>query len=91
MSADNQFDLMLQISAAGTLPVGVIEEVVQSLPGAPIQMRLYPVQAAYAMVCNGRPTHLGLRGLDVLQTIEAAGADNQLGSELLQCLYGVAP
>lgn len=91
LSADNQFDLMLHITAEGSLPLEAIELAVQSLPAAPAQTRLYPVQAAYAMVSNGRPTHLGLRGLDILQTIHAAGADNQLDARLLQCLYGVAP
>ena len=89
LSAGNQFDVMLQITAADALPLGAIAHAVQSLPSAPAQARLYPVQAAYAMVSNGRPTHLGLRGLDVLQTIEAAGADNQLEAGLLRCLYGV--
>jgi|SRR5690554_3297316 len=91
LSDDNRFDLMLQISAAGRLPVDVIERAVQALPSVSVRVRLYPVQAAYAMVTDGRPTHLGLRGLDVLQTIEAAGADNQLEAGLLRCLYGVAP
>lgn len=91
LSPDNQFDLMLQITAANSFPTGAVEQAVQSLPVAPTQVQLYPVQSAYAMVADGRPTHLGLRGLDVLQTIEAAGADNQLDSKLLQCLYGVTP
>lgn len=91
LSDDNRFDLMLQISAAGTLPVDAIERAVQALPSMRARVQLYPVQAAYAMVTDGRPTHLGLRGLDVLQTIEAADAGNQLEAGLLRCLYGVAP
>ena len=91
LSADNQFDLMLQVTAAGALPLEAIEQAMRSLSTAPAQVQLHPVQAAYTMVADGRPTHLGLRGLDVLQTIQATGADNQLDAGLLRCLYGVAP
>lgn len=91
LSDDNEFDLLLQITGHGSLSAEAITLAVQTLSPTPSQARLYPVRAAYAMVADGRPTHLGLRGLDVLQTIEAAGANNQLESRLLQCLYGVAP
>ena len=40
------------------------------------------------MVRDKLPTQLGLRGLDALQTIVAAGADNQLQEAILRCLYG---
>lgn len=48
----------------------------------------YRVTARCAMVVQGRPTHLGLRGLDALRTIEAAGAENQKAAEVLRCVYG---
>ncbi len=50
----------------------------------------YRVKARYEMVAEGRPTQLGLRGLDALQTIEAAGADNQKEAAVLQVLFGAA-
>lgn len=91
LSDDNQFALMLQITGDRSLSSEAIGHAVQTLSPTPDRVRLYPVQAVYAMVSNGRPTHLGLRGLDVLQTIQATGADNQLDARLLQRLYGVAP
>ncbi|MCY1424167.1 hypothetical protein D9M71_399040 [compost metagenome] len=51
----------------------------------------YAIDACHVMVENGRPTELGLRGLDALRTIEAVGATNQRQPALLQRLYGVAP
>ncbi|MDB5971655.1 MAG: hypothetical protein JWQ90_4105 [Hydrocarboniphaga sp.] len=53
-------------------------------------LQCYRVKARYEMVIGGRPTHLGLRGFDVLRTIEAAGADNQKDETVLRCLYGAA-
>ncbi|MGQ0697276.1 MAG: EthD domain-containing protein [Panacagrimonas sp.] len=52
------------------------------------EVQAYWVTARCAMVAQGRPTHLGLRGLDALRTIEAAGADNQKEAEVLRRLYG---
>lgn len=51
-------------------------------------MQAYRVDARHVMVDNGRPTHLGLRGLDALKTIEEAGADNQKEEAVLRCIYG---
>lgn len=48
----------------------------------------YRVTARYEMVLDGRPTMLGLRGLHALQTIEAAGADNQKQEDVIRCVYG---
>lgn len=51
-------------------------------------LHVYRVRERCAMVLRGRPTHLGLRGLDALRTIESAGADNQKEAEILRRLYG---
>lgn len=58
---------------------------------AAFSVQAYRVTARCAMVVQGRPTHLGLRGLDVLRTIAAAGAENQKQAEVLQCIYGISP
>lgn len=54
-------------------------------------LHIYPVTARYVMVENSRPTLLGLRGMDVQQTIDAVGARNQCEPVLLQRLYGCSP
>jgi hypothetical protein len=53
-------------------------------------VQVYSIAAVYRMVDGGRPTHLGLRGLDVMQTIEAIGAENQKQDAVVNCIYGVA-
>ncbi|HSV70717.1 MAG TPA: EthD domain-containing protein [Methylibium sp.] len=91
---DQAFDAILQVDGAS---VGGLAEAVQaggaaapaSLYRVLGRLQGYPVAARYAMVQAGRPTHLGLRGWDVLQTITAAGARNQLGEAVTRCLYGI--
>jgi hypothetical protein len=41
------------------------------------------------MVDGGKPTTVGLRGLDAANTIAEAGADNQLSAEVVRAVYGV--
>lgn len=53
------------------------------------KLHLYRIAARHAMVEGARPTHLGLRGLDALETITRVGADNQLQSIVTRCIYGV--
>lgn len=48
----------------------------------------YRTDARYVMVEGGRPTPLGLRGLDALRTIEEAGAANQLERAVEEAVYG---
>lgn len=55
------------------------------------KLHLYRIEARHVMVESGRPTHLGLRGLDALQTITLAGADLQLHSAVTRTLYGISP
>ena len=48
----------------------------------------YAIDEVFVMVDGGKPTHLALRGFDVLRTIEAAGATNQLADEVVRAVYG---
>ncbi|MCW1383781.1 EthD domain-containing protein [Novosphingobium sp. KCTC 2891] len=55
-----------------------------ALPGGYLLCRS---QGRFAMVEGGRPTAIGLRGLPAVQTIEEAGAINQLSPEIEQLLF----
>lgn len=46
------------------------------------------IDATYVMVEAGRPTQLGLRGLDALKTIDEASAVNQLDDAVAAAIYG---
>lgn len=46
------------------------------------------LDARYAMVEGGRPTTIGLRGLDAARTIAEIGADNQLADDVVRAVYG---
>jgi len=48
----------------------------------------YRLDACYVMVEDGRPTIIGLRGLDAARTIEEVGADNQLADDVVRAIYG---
>jgi hypothetical protein len=48
----------------------------------------FKVDAAFVMVNDGRPTPIGLRGLDAVRTIEEAKAANQLDRVVEEALYG---
>jgi uncharacterized protein (TIGR02118 family) len=50
----------------------------------------YLLDERHVMVEGGRPTPVGLRGLDAVKTIEEAGADNQLSDALVRAVYGLA-
>ncbi len=50
----------------------------------------YLLDERYVMVKGGKPTQVGLRGLDAVKTIEEAGADNQLSDAVVQAVYGIA-
>jgi hypothetical protein len=49
----------------------------------------YALDERHLMVENGRPTPVGLRGLDAVRTIEEAGAVNQLAPEVVRDIYGM--
>ncbi|CAM3994930.1 EthD domain-containing protein [Novosphingobium lubricantis] len=48
----------------------------------------YRTDAVHVMVDAGRPTALGLRGLDAVNTINQAGATNQLDRAVEEAIYG---
>lgn len=50
----------------------------------------YPVREIYTLISAGRPTEVGLRGFPAVQTIHAAGADNQQSEAVLKLLFGEA-
>jgi hypothetical protein len=49
----------------------------------------YRTDARYPMVEQGRPTLVGLRGLDAVRTIDEANAVNQREPEVLRAIYGI--
>lgn len=63
----------------------VLSDVVRRAKGA---IACYRTVARYAMVEEGRPTLLGLRGLDAVRTIDEADAVNQRTPEVLRAIYG---
>ncbi|WP_460959633.1 hypothetical protein [Parasphingorhabdus pacifica] len=50
----------------------------------------YPIREVYTIISAGRPTEVGLRGYPAVQTITAAGADNQHSETILNLLFGDA-
>lgn len=50
----------------------------------------YQLDERHVMVDHGRPTTVGLRGLDAARTIAEAGADNQLEPEVVEAIYGIS-
>ena len=49
----------------------------------------YPVQAAYTLVYDGRPTLAGLRGASIAENITQVGAANQASLPVLQSMHGL--
>jgi len=48
----------------------------------------YPIREIYTIAFGGKPTLVGLRGYEAVQTIEAANADFQKSKEVLNFTYG---
>jgi len=48
----------------------------------------YLLDERHVMVESGKPTEVGLRGLDAVRTIDEAGADNQLSDAVVRAIYG---
>ncbi|HJV86895.1 MAG TPA: EthD domain-containing protein [Noviherbaspirillum sp.] len=92
---DATFDVVVQIVCPDQRRLKACLTEVFSAVGASLFQRIgniqvCPVRAAYRMVDGGRPTQLGLRGLDVMQTIDALDANNQRQDAVLNCIYGVS-
>jgi hypothetical protein len=52
------------------------------------QLTALEVNESYVMVEDGRPTAIGLRGLDAVRTIQEAHATNQLEPAVIKAVYG---
>ncbi len=96
LTPDTAFDAVIQITGDGA--PGTLAEIQDARASTPAEffhsigkLHLYQAKARHVMVEHGRPTHLGLRGLDALQTIIAAGASNQLEDALVHSIYGITP
>jgi uncharacterized protein (TIGR02118 family) len=50
----------------------------------------YLLDEQHVMVEGGKPTPVGLRGLDAVRTIEEAGAENQLSDAVVRAIYGIS-
>lgn len=50
----------------------------------------YLLDERHVMVECGKPTPVGLRGLDAVRTIEEAGADNQMSDAVVRAVYGLS-
>ncbi|WP_158592230.1 EthD domain-containing protein [Noviherbaspirillum sedimenti] len=92
---ETTFDVAIQIVCQDQSSLAACLTEVFSAVGATLfqsigNVHVYPIRAAYRMVDAGRPTQLGLRGLDVMQTIDAIGADNQRQDAVLNCIYGIS-
>ncbi len=73
--------------AAAALRSQRVQRVLEDAGGLVAAAHVYRVDQVWTPLIDGRPTHLGLRGLDALRTIEAVGADNQKGAAVLDLLY----
>ncbi|MGP4024020.1 ethyl tert-butyl ether degradation protein EthD [Actinomadura sp. 3N407] len=60
------------------------------LAGQVRAVHTYPVREIYTIISAGRPTEVGLRGYPAVQTIIAAGADDQRSEAVLNVLFGDA-
>lgn len=93
-TSETAFDALVQLDFAGPPTRDTIRQALAALPAALYQIMpriaVYPARACHVMVAGGRPTELGLRGLDASRTIAAAGALNQRSEAVLRCLYGAS-
>jgi hypothetical protein len=76
-------------SEAAARALGV-EETVEAVRRLVSAVHVYPIEARYTVVWQGRPTDVGLRGWPAVETIIEAGADNQRSAELLRVVFGGA-
>ena len=68
---------------------GPVEQAIaKTVAAAQGSIACYRTEARFPMVEHGRPTEIGLRGLDAARTIEEAGAVNQREPEVLCAIYG---
>jgi hypothetical protein len=93
-TADTAFDAIVQLDFGSAPTRETIRMALAAIPAALYQVmpriQVYPARACHVMVEGGRPTELGLRGLDAQRTIAAAGAANQRSDAVLRCVYGAS-
>lgn len=91
-TADTAFDAIVHLGFADAPMPDSLRKALAAAPDTLYQVmsriEIYPVRACHVMVDGGRPTELGLRGLDAQLTIAAAGAANQRSDAVLRCVYG---
>ena len=91
-TADTTFDVIVQLDFSGALRAQELRQAFAAVPPPLYQvisrLHVYPVRERHVMVDSGRPTELGLRGLDVQRTIAAVGAANQRSEAVLRCVFG---
>lgn len=90
------FDIVLQLTGEpGSRVVELVNQCLGRISPSQLdtlgKVHAYEVRGRFQMVRGGRPTHLGLRGFSVMNTIAAAGAENQRSTPVLEAIYGVAP
>lgn len=95
-TSTNSFDAVIQLTVEGhDRVIDILNKILTRISGdfykALRSVHAYKVRGRYQMVKGGRPTHLGLRGLDVMRTIDAAGALNQRSQPVVQTIYGITP
>lgn len=83
--ASRIFHHVLQLWISADKAMDILRSCVAQTQG---QIACYKTDACYEMVKDGRPTPLGLRGLDALRTIEETGASNQLERDVERAIYG---
>jgi hypothetical protein len=91
-TSETAFDAIVQLDFASEPGREIVRQALAAVPPALYQilprLQVYPVRACHVMVDGGKPTELGLRGLDAQRTIAEAGASNQRSEEVLRCVFG---
>jgi hypothetical protein len=91
-TAQTAFDAIVQLGFSAASGKESLRQALAAVPPALYQViprvQVYPARACHVMVDSGRPTELGLRGLDVQRTIAEVGASNQRSEAVLRCVFG---
>lgn len=72
----------------GTMIHGIWDDAASATAAAAGVALTYFADETHVMVADGRPTAVGLRGLDAVNTILEANADNQLQGDVVRAIYG---
>ncbi|MBX9649911.1 MAG: EthD domain-containing protein [Xanthobacteraceae bacterium] len=99
LAPDERYGAILEIAFADratrkrVLGSAAVQTVMADAPRVIGALHTYPEVATYTMVYEGRPTLVGLKGLDAAKTILAIGARNQADAATLRIVNGadIAP